>query len=47
MMQEISPKLYGIIKQKCFTYYFGQIYRPIMKAKDHDIKFYEQRNDYV
>jgi hypothetical protein len=41
------PQFYRVIKQKCFTFYFGQIYRPLLKSKEEDIMFYQKREDYT
>lgn len=38
---EKFPQFHRVMKQKSFTFYFGQIYRPLMKCKDQDIQFYK------
>jgi len=40
------PDFHKIIKQKTLRHYFDNIYRPLMKQKNIDIKDYEERNDY-
>ena len=30
------PDYYQIIKQKCFTFYYRQIYKPLLKLKEKE-----------
>lgn len=40
------PDMYRIVKQKCFNFYFNQIFRPLIKQKQQDIEQFGERNDY-
>ena len=46
IMQEF-PDYYRLIKQKIFSQYYTQMYRPLMKQKNVDIDFFERRKDYL
>mmetsp|Transcript_34063 Transcript_34063/g.52344 ORF Transcript_34063/g.52344 Transcript_34063/m.52344 type:complete len:160 (+) Transcript_34063:492-971(+) len=45
-IMEEYPAFQRMIRQKVFTFYFGQIYQPLMKMKSEDIEFFERRKDY-
>lgn len=39
-------ELFRIVKQKCFNFYFNQVYRPMIRLKKIDIQSIDARNDY-
>jgi hypothetical protein len=40
------PQFYLEIKNKSLSFYFTKVFRPLLKLKNEDIEFFEQRKDY-